>query len=501
MSKSRLVAALALAMMFVESSIAVAQLTNTPSPLEPSDTSSVRATLHSFIDACNELYDLARSTDSSSDVTVRLLPAFERIRDCLDLSAVTGDLRDSMGVESAIFLKEVLDRIELPEYDAIPGFSAGEEELVVNWRVPGTRITIQRVEVGPQDQPFLFTAESVRRTATSYGVAKELPYRSEGPRTSPGLRERYLALTKRQPTLSEDTSSPRGTLTLFLDKAQDVFELTQSARYLDRSDPELVPLVSQVYGCLDLSELPEYTRDHYAGEAAVCLKEVLDRTALPSIEAIPGPENLQASDANEPLARWQIPSTRISIVRMTEGPQRGKYLFNTETVGGAVAMYESVKDQPYRSDGPPVSPGLHDWFLSVPSNATVGALRRSLTSILSPTQARLGDLADAGIDLCRGYRHLRDAWAVPYWRQSERCGTPGGPLAILAQFLVRRCRPVRPFGVQTRHLGGLYHPGNSAVRGQLYGGRCFPARGDYCDLGGEQSIGGFDACLAESPIP
>ena len=91
--------------------------------LTPADTSSLRATLHSFIDACNEVYDLAATTTSGTDLTVQLLPAFDRIRDCLDLSAVTGDVRDSMGIESAVSLKQVLDRIPLPTDDLIPDAS------------------------------------------------------------------------------------------------------------------------------------------------------------------------------------------------------------------------------------------------------------------------------------------------------------------------------------------------------------------------------------------
>ena len=229
-----------------------------------------------------------------------------------------------------------------------------------------------------------------------YGAAKKLPYRSEGPRTSPGLRDRYLALTKRQPTLSADTSSPRGTLTLFLDKAQEVFEVTQSDRYVDRLDPTYAPLVSQVYRCLDLTELPEYSREYYAGEAAVCLKEVLDRTKFPPIEAIPGPENLQATDAVEPLARWQVPNTNITIVRMTDGPRRGEYLFNSETVGRAVEMYESVKEQPYRTDGPPRVSRITRLVSLVSGQSERCRPRRVPAKILSASQVRLGDLADAG---------------------------------------------------------------------------------------------------------
>ncbi len=77
-----------------------------------------------------------------------------------------------------------------------------------------------------------------------YGIVKDLPYRSDGLRTSPGLRDRYLALTKRQPTLSADTYSPRGTLTLFLEQAQEVFDVTRSTQYVDRSDPKLHSLIA-----------------------------------------------------------------------------------------------------------------------------------------------------------------------------------------------------------------------------------------------------------------
>ncbi len=90
MSIMRSATILALAMAFITAvaSISRSQDEVAPQPLTPSDTSSFRATLHSFIDACNEVYDLAESTDAATDLKVRLLPALDRIRDCLDLGAV-----------------------------------------------------------------------------------------------------------------------------------------------------------------------------------------------------------------------------------------------------------------------------------------------------------------------------------------------------------------------------------------------------------------------------
>lgn len=368
-------------------------------PLTPSDTSSYRATLHSFVDACNEVYDLAASTTSGTDITVQLLPAFDRIRDCLDLSAMTGDVRDSMGIESAVSLKEVLDRISLPADEEIPEPASADGTLVLRWRIPGTRITIQRVEDGSQNATFQFSADTVRQASTMYGVVRDLPYRTEGPQTSPGLRDRYLAMTKRQPTLSADTSSPRGTLTLFIDSAQDIYEIARSAKYVNRYDPKYRPLISQVYSCLDLSALPEYAREDYASEAAVCLKEVLDRVTLPPIESIPGPENIQSSDGSDPLVRWQIPSTRISIARIAEGPQQGQYLFTAESITEVVQTYDHIRQEPYRTSGLPVSPEFYDWYLSSPSEPHVAALIESLPRFVMYRQFGLAIWQIVGLTL------------------------------------------------------------------------------------------------------
>ena len=201
-----------------------------------------------------------------------------------------------------------------------------------------------------------------------------MPYRTEGPLVSAGFHDRYVALTKRQPTLLADTSSPRGTLTLFLDNVNTVHELSRSKKYVDRNDPEFLTPVSQIFRCLDLSEVPEFARKSYGSEVAACLKEVLDRANLPPAEEIPGSEDVSSLDGGKPLVRWQIPNTKITIGRIEEGARRGEYLFTTGTVQRAVALYEEVRQQPYRTDGRPVSPGLHNWYLSAPGNATAASI-------------------------------------------------------------------------------------------------------------------------------
>jgi MscS family membrane protein len=308
-----------------------AQDTATTHPLQPSDTSSYQATLSSFLNACNELYELAETEQSSEDFTAKILPAAERIKDCLDLSELPIELRDTVGVESGVYLKEVLDRIELPEDDQIPEKSAADASVVSKWRIPRTRITIAHFEDDPGEGTFLFNAETVREAAKLFSAAKQLPYRDGGRKVSPGFHKRFVQLTRSQPSLTADTSSPRGTLTLFLGKTNEISERIRTTTYVDRADPELLSALTQILRCLDLSDLPEYAREDYAAEAAACLKEILDRTPLPTAEQIPGPENLQSGDG-EPIAQWQIPNTKLSIARVLEGPRRGEYLFAPGTV-------------------------------------------------------------------------------------------------------------------------------------------------------------------------
>ncbi len=339
-------------------------------PLEPSNTDSPRETLTSFIAASNELNGLIKSQGSSADFAT-FLPAAERMRDCLDLSGLSPELRDSLGLESAVYLKEVLDRIALPSDEEIPGADPAEDSLNSRWRIPGTRLIIARVLEGPQTGSYLFSVETVRNASKFYSAAKQLPYRTSGPPVSEGFLERYAALTKRQPSLAADTSSPRGTLKLFLDSTDEIYELTTREESLDRFDPRLLPITQTALNCLDLSGLPEYSRDHYAGEAAICLREALDRVKLPPIETIPGPEDITAAEGGEPLTRWQIPNTEATIVRMAEGPRRGEYLFSSETVQNAADYFEKVKRQPYRTEGRPVAKGFHDYFMEIPGNPTV----------------------------------------------------------------------------------------------------------------------------------
>ena len=359
-------------------------------PLAPSDTSSPRATLTSLIRSCNELYELVRDGAVIEARAAEMSPTTERILDCLDLRELPKELRSTAGIESALFLKEVLDRIDLPAEKDIPSVLASESKDVLpplRWQIPQTRIAIASVERESHQNVYLFTPETVRRAAKLYGTIKGHPYRTDGRSVSPGLYDAYVAATKTKPTQTAETSSPRDTLTLFLDTCDQFYSEVRKERYVDRDNPKLQRLAMRILSCLDTTQLPEYSRDYFAAEAAVSLKEVMDRIPLPSAEEIPGTESLKTRDGSEALVRWQVPNTQIIIARLDEGPHRGEFLFSSETVARAPEFFHKVRTFSYRKDGRPVSEGFYEWWLSSPGNPTVAAWLDKLPDWLEHREA------------------------------------------------------------------------------------------------------------------
>ncbi len=109
-----------------------------------------------------------------------------------------------------------------------------------------------------------------------------------------------------------DTSSPRATLKSFIDSCNDFYQVTKADRHFDRRSPYHRPRVRRVLDCLDTSELPNYAGDEIASEAAACLKEMLDRVALPPFEEIPDIAAIEAAGGPEELFRWHIPGTHVA---------------------------------------------------------------------------------------------------------------------------------------------------------------------------------------------
>jgi MscS family membrane protein len=148
-------------------------------PLEAADTSSPQATFKSF----QSLFLKARpildkiATSGFAPETVRALQdRRKRAIHCVDLSKVGKRLRDDAGPEAVILLAEILARIELPPFEAVPDAQAMKSEGVSHWKIPHTNITIGQVKEGPRQGEYLFTPETVAQLKKFFAKVKNLPY-------------------------------------------------------------------------------------------------------------------------------------------------------------------------------------------------------------------------------------------------------------------------------------------------------------------------------------
>jgi len=170
-----------LAALLLAWSIAVQASSVDRHPLAPPDRSSPRATLLSFIEHMNTAYSAYVHAENKEAVS----HAFRRAIDCLDLSEVAPTLHFDVGGYSSLLLKEVLDRIELPAFDEIPG----PDESVERWTIPQTEIAIVRIGEGELAGEYLISSQSVDRAQEFYDRVRDLPYT---PGSTAGLLDIYL---------------------------------------------------------------------------------------------------------------------------------------------------------------------------------------------------------------------------------------------------------------------------------------------------------------------
>jgi MscS family membrane protein len=181
-------------------------------PLNPPDTSSPRAALSEFLRYMNASYRLikdahadnqsARGLKSSESVKKKAQLAeelFEKGIYCLDMSKVPTAFRTGQSYDSALKLKEILDRIDLPALEEVPDLQDVEQQQADNvfdeayrWRIPGTDIFIERIGEGPRQGQFLFSSVSIARLSEFYAAAQVLEYRPDR-ETSPRFYEFYIA--------------------------------------------------------------------------------------------------------------------------------------------------------------------------------------------------------------------------------------------------------------------------------------------------------------------
>ena len=176
-----------------------------------------------------------------------------------------------------------------------------------------------------------------------------------------------------------DTSSPRATLFGFIADVNQAFGFVREAGRSDVSPRQARIIAQRINRHLDRRKIPEHIMHQAGTEAAMCLKEVLDRVPIPDPEDVPGP-----GDESLP-GRWRLPGTDIVIERMTDGPFQDEYLFSAHTVASARSYFEYSRTLPLRTEAPPVTPGLFDWFTTEPATVFMARIVDRLPRVFRTT--------------------------------------------------------------------------------------------------------------------
>lgn len=161
-----------------------------PNPIAPPQTDSPRATYTQFLDNINDAQKLLESALKDAEEEGGLTysenvrkqgydaeQALERAVETLNLNEVSPVIRRETGIESALLLKEILDRLDDP--NEIPDAEAVKANKISRWEVPNTELAIVLVTEGFNQGEFLFSPETIKKLKGYYKEIKSLQYRDD----------------------------------------------------------------------------------------------------------------------------------------------------------------------------------------------------------------------------------------------------------------------------------------------------------------------------------
>lgn len=132
------------------------------------------------------------------------------------------------------------------------------------------------------------------------------------------------------------TESPRDTMRTFIEAMND------HRRGIEKGDERLKLRIHDAVRTLNLRDVNAAVREERGREAALHLKEVIDRVIVIDYQQIP-----DNSGSAEPILRWRLRNTEVVISRVESGDRAGEYLFTADTVARAGEFYSRVRGLPY----------------------------------------------------------------------------------------------------------------------------------------------------------
>jgi small-conductance mechanosensitive channel len=161
-------------------------------PLAPPDLSSPRATLTNFLALMDKAHGHWKSKSQTEQDRLERMAIARVAHQFFDLSDIAPSVRRNVGRETAVYMKEVLDRIELPPWDEIPDADmvAAHPGGLTQWTIPQTEITLVRLTEGLREGQWVFSSETDERVPEFYERVKHLPYK---PGASEGLYELFVS--------------------------------------------------------------------------------------------------------------------------------------------------------------------------------------------------------------------------------------------------------------------------------------------------------------------
>ncbi|MCP3954167.1 MAG: mechanosensitive ion channel family protein [Desulfobacterales bacterium] len=163
-----------------EFSNSIDKTTHSALKFNPVRTDSPRRTLDSFVRLTllleNDLQAYKSEQNRANYERVQLL--IPRFLQLLDLRAVpTANHRD-VGLETTVYLLDILGRIKLPPMESVPDDTLFEDDKPARWRIPGTPLRITRVDDGPREGEFLISGRTVGVAPWFYQHIEHQPLRS-----------------------------------------------------------------------------------------------------------------------------------------------------------------------------------------------------------------------------------------------------------------------------------------------------------------------------------